>query len=146
MYFKGDKIKKEDIKLKIWSQGIEKSLNCAKKAFLFLICVVFPQLSGLVGSLRKCFTAFQFYFESFSELSDLEENFERYEETMATLLHSKKLYFPDSISRKVYWSEKMCTRKVLKKPTKTCVKPTNSQEKDIILNNEMKRKARFYLA
>ena len=93
MYFKGEQIKKEDIKLKIWSQGIEKSLNCAKKAFLFLICVVFPQLSGLVGSLWKCFTASQFYFETFSELSDLDTNFERYEESVPTLLHSKKLYF-----------------------------------------------------
>ena len=143
LYFKGDKIKKEDIKLKMWRKGIEKSLNCAKKAFIFLICAVFTQLSGLFGSLWKCFTAFLFYFESFSELSDLEENFEKYEESMTTLLYSKKLYFPDSISRKVYWSEEMCKRKILRKPTKTCIKPKNSQTKDIILNDEMKSKILF---
>ena len=117
IYFKVEKIKKGSIRLKICWQGIEKSLNCAKRVFIFLICGVFAQLSWLVGSMRKCFTRFPS-----ESVSDSEENFRRYDDSMATLLYSKKLYFQDSISRKVYWSEQMCTRKVLKKPTKSCVK------------------------
>ena len=88
--------------------------------------------------MRKCFTRFPS-----ESVSDSEENFRRYDDSMATLLYSKKLYFQDSISRKVYWSEQMCTRKVLKKPTKSCVKQKKSQEKDIALNDEMKRKILF---
>ena len=131
------------MKLKIWSQRIGKGLNCVKRAFLFIMCVVFTQLSGLVECLWKCFTAFQFFSGCFPELSDLEENLERYEEVVATPLPSKKLYFPDSISRKIYWSEKMCTKKILKKPSKMCAKPKKSQEKDLKLNDEMKSKILF---
>ena len=140
MYFKGEKIKKEGIRPKIW-QGIEKSLNGAKRAFLFLICGIFTQLSWLVKSLRNCLTTLSS--ESISNPSNSEGDLKRYKEVLTTPLYSKKLYFPDSFSRKVYWSEKMCTRKVLKKPTNYCVKPKESQEKATILNDDMKSKILF---
>ena len=118
---------------RFWWQGFENGLTCAKRAFLFLICFVYTQLTGLVRSLWKCFTAFQFSSESISELSNLEENNESYEESEPTFLHCKILYFRDSMSRKLHWSEQMCTKKISKKPKEICAKSKSMQGKNIIL-------------
>ena len=128
---------------RFWWQGFENGLTCAKRAFLLLICFVYTQLTGLVRSLWKCFTAFQFSFESISELSNVEENNESYEESEPPFLRYKKLYFRDSMSRKLHWSEQMCTKKISKKPKEICAKSKSMQGKDIILNDEMKKNISF---
>ena len=128
---------------RFWWQGFENGLTCAKRAFLLLICFFYTQLTGLVRSLWKCVTAFQFSFESISELSNLEGNNESYKESEPPFLRCKKLYFRDSMSRKLHWSEQMCTKKISKKPKEICAKSKSMQGKDIILNDEMKNNISF---